>query len=310
MLWILAGMSQVLAGTLTCPTPYDNPALATRLHEAEQAFGTLDLEGFDRARDDASVMLPCLGEVIEPGVAASFHRLRGIAWYLAGDGSNAERSFAASRALDPDLGLPLELVPAGHAMREVFDAVALDNPTWEPLPAPRTARVYLDGREGPRRSRTWPSIIQVVDEDGSLQQTAYVWPDEAAPRYEVREPVATEAVQVPSVDMAGETFTPEPSEGPGRLVWGGGLTLGGGVVLAAVGYGQARVTAGKLDRAPEAQAWETYEDGESAYALGSTLYWTGGALGLAGGLVLGAGLLVPSGHVTVTNHGIAVVLPW
>ena len=46
MLWILVGMSQALAGTLPCPSPYDNPALASRLHEAEQSFGTLDLEGF------------------------------------------------------------------------------------------------------------------------------------------------------------------------------------------------------------------------------------------------------------------------
>src|SRR6188508_2994984 len=69
--------------------------LQTRLADAERAYLELDADGFGRALDDATLMLPCLDGVPPPATAAALHRLDGLRLYAAGEAEEADSSMRA-----------------------------------------------------------------------------------------------------------------------------------------------------------------------------------------------------------------------
>ena len=91
---------------------------------------------------------------------------------------------------------------------------------------PVRGRLLFDGRQTTERPDAWPSLVQVVDGDGAVAHTAYLFPEEPLPPYEAK-PLPTEP------PMATGGRGPKPA----FLV-----SAGGAAVAAGALYGAAALT--------------------------------------------------------------------
>lgn len=221
-----------------CPEPVSLAAVAGELDRAEAAFLAADVEGFHGGVDRAVLSLPCLGEVLAPAVAARLHRARGLDQYVRGDAVSARSSFAAARAVAPELGLS-SLLPEGHEALVLFAEADSAGATVR-LDPPAEGSLWFDGTSSLDRPADRPTVVQVVARTGALSATRYALPGDPVPAYPV-------AVVVPT-DPPG---APERRRG-GRAAW---LVVSGvGAATSAVLYGMASASAAEFE-GPAPAAW-------------------------------------------------------
>jgi hypothetical protein len=160
--------------------------LEERLASAEKAYIDLDAAGFGRALDDARLLLPCLGDVASPAIAAHYHRLEGVRLYAAGQQDQALAAMRAARVLDPGYRFPDELLPPDHALRQAFEALDPSEGRTDRPPQPRDGELAFDGTRTPRRPLDRATLVQLVDPAGSVSQTAWLAPGAPLPAYRAR----------------------------------------------------------------------------------------------------------------------------
>jgi hypothetical protein len=165
-----------------CTTPSRAAELSDTLHDAEYAFGKLDVDKFNTAVEGVGNLLPCLGDGLGPELAANYHRLRGLQLFVRRDREGAVLSFVAAKALKPDFSFPDVIVPEGHTVREVY----AEEVAAEVVVVPRARKGYLtfDGRETLERPVSWPTLVQVHQRSGQVVSTTYVLPTAAMPPYD------------------------------------------------------------------------------------------------------------------------------
>lgn len=233
LLCLLAPLSASAADN--CGSPVTSADLRVALDRAESAFSALDVERFTTTMDDIIYEVPCLAEPAQPALAAQLHRLQGIRQFVAHDEQRAAEAFAAARAADPSYVLPTSLVPDGHAIRDLYGRVPLENGSFDALPQPREGTLRFDGVAGNLRPTGWPTLVQVLDGDGLVAQTDYLFPGDAMPAYDADNHVATSVAA--------------PSGRPGRRV---GFTLVGATAVSGLGagllYGLASASAADFER--------------------------------------------------------------
>ena len=178
---ITAGLSQAYAGA--CADQSSIAELNRSMDKAEAAYGGLDLDGFMASSDLLRTDLPCLGEPMTRVVAERIHRIEGLRGYLDGDRRAASQSFAAARALDPEYSFPDTLVPPGYPEFELYNALDLTLGSTTKVDPMIDGYVLLDGKVGNDRPTDWPTIVQVINEDGEVVVTKYVRPGEPMPSY-------------------------------------------------------------------------------------------------------------------------------
>ncbi|MFH1466656.1 MAG: hypothetical protein ABIO70_19880 [Pseudomonadota bacterium] len=225
-----------------CPSLILNATISRATADAREAFAATRLEDFQAATGSISSMLPCLMEPIEPAVAAEAHRIMGLGAFVERQGTKAEQAFAAARGIEPDFSWPEELIPWGHPLLSVYQALPLDQGRFATLPAPPAGWVYLDGRPSEPRPLDWPAILQVSDAEGAIQLTAYLWPDmplpdytravAAAPAPVVARPVPDEAPAPVLVPAASTTVRRGP-KGWALATAGGAAVASGALYLLA-----------------------------------------------------------------------------
>lgn len=202
LLPISAALSQAFAGT--CADKTSIVELNRSMDKAEKAYGSLDLDGFMGSSDLLRTDLPCLGEPMTRVVAERIHRIEGLRGYLDGDRRAASQSFAAARALDPDYSFPDTLVPAGYPEFELYNALDLTLGSTSKVDPMIDGYVLLDGKVGNDRPTDWPTIVQVINEDGDVVVTKYVRPGEPMPSYY---PEAQARAQDRTVTTNPDSFT-------------------------------------------------------------------------------------------------------
>jgi len=171
------------ADRAACPNLVLNATIADAGDQAQAAFAATRVEAFVAAAASLATLLPCLIEPIEPAVAAEVHRVLGLSAFIERRSLPAEQAFAAARSVEPGYSWPEDLVPWGHPILSVYQALPLEAGRYATLPAPPAGWVYLDGRPSEPRPLDWPAILQVSDADGAIQLTAYLWPDQPLPAY-------------------------------------------------------------------------------------------------------------------------------
>lgn len=199
---ISAGLSQAYAGA--CADKATIAELNRSMDKAETAYGSLDLDGFMGSSDLLRTDLPCLGEPMTRVVAERIHRIEGLRGYLDGDRRAASQSFAAARALNPDYSFPDTLVPAGYPEFELYNALDLTLGSTSKVDPMIDGYVLLDGKVGNDRPTDWPTIVQVINEDGDVVVTKYVRPGEPMPSYY---PEAQARAQDRAVTSNPDSFT-------------------------------------------------------------------------------------------------------
>jgi hypothetical protein len=172
-----------LAAAIDCPERLTREDLATQLAQAEQAWADLDPTGFrDRTNTLAGLVLPCMGDLVPPELAARTHRLLALQRFELGDPDAAATSMAAARATDGSAEVPAEWLPAEHPLRTAW--AGAEPPGTVRVPEPRVGTLAFDGRAGRERPRGVPTLVQRFDAAGVAQSTAYLGPREALPDYE------------------------------------------------------------------------------------------------------------------------------
>ena len=154
------------------------------LEQAETAYADFDGARFQEVMDRAAFALPCLDSAISPAEAARYHQLQGIRQFSAAEEERSAEAFAAARSAVPQLPLSETLVPPGHAMRELYASIPLENGGSELVPVPTQGTVLMDGTPAQSRPTSWPTVFQLQDAQGQVTDTAYLLPGDAVPTYE------------------------------------------------------------------------------------------------------------------------------
>lgn len=277
--WLVLVSPMAQAGP-PCSAAMTRADLQGALQRAESAFGALDVETFMGAMDDAIFTVPCVREVLAPPEIARLHRLQGIRQFVANQEDRAVQSFAAARAADPSYQLPVWLVPEGHAIRDLYGRMPLENGGRSREPAPLQGSLRFDGVEGRERPTSWSTVVQVLDGDGGVVATEYLYPGDAMPAYAA-------LVEVPPPAGGGSAGRKGLSRklGVGLIGASAGSALGAGVL-----YGLASASANDF-----LQEHPTWDEGDLLRAQTHTnnLVIASGALGVvAAGVCLGAAFAV------------------
>jgi hypothetical protein len=159
-----------VASATTCPAPTTNAELQELLDRAEAGYRSVDVEAFSLAFQEASLVLPCLNEVVATDVAATYHRMRGVDRFVRRDLDQAAQSFAASRAASP--GADLDLAGPKHPIQTAFRQIDIADGRFETLADPSAGSLALDGNPSNQRPLDWPVIVQTIV-DGSAVHTTY-----------------------------------------------------------------------------------------------------------------------------------------
>ena len=194
-----------------CPTAAALSELNRDVDRAERAYGTLDLDGFMSSSDALRADLPCLGEPMTRVVAARIHRVEGLRGFVDSDRRAAAQSFAAARSLEPDYRFPEDLVPSGYPEWELYDAIDLTLGGSAKVDPMIDGYILFDGKVGPERPTEWAAIVQIINEEGEVVNTAYLRPGQPMPSYYPEES-ARAAANV--VDANPNSFKTDPDDDP------------------------------------------------------------------------------------------------
>ncbi|MFH1464000.1 MAG: hypothetical protein ABIO70_06425 [Pseudomonadota bacterium] len=205
-----------------CPAPVPVSELVISLELAEAAQADADLTGLHSSTDRAQQQLACLGEPVTRAMAARFQRTMGLRLLLDREMDQARRAFAAARFIEPGYRFPETLVPQGNPVHDEYQSFPVDNPALEVVPAPQRGHLAFDGREGLQRPASWPTVVQLFDEQGAVLASAWLWPGEPLPTYAPR-PEAEPLVAPPA-----------PHRPPLALLAGAGASAVASVTLLAL----------------------------------------------------------------------------
>jgi len=170
-LWGATWTGLVGAAHAECRVQSSVDQIKNAVDEAEAAYGALDKEGFMIASDRLRLVLPCLKDTVSPELAARVHRTEGFRRFGERDFHKASLSFAATRATDPGVGLPPNLVPPSHPIRSSFSSVDVTIGEMRQMAIPEKMELFCGGLVCTDRSADWPTLVQVISSKEVVQST-------------------------------------------------------------------------------------------------------------------------------------------
>ena len=272
MIWMLA--SGAIAAE--CPTTTTAAALDGLLGLAEEAFADLDVERFSDVMDEVTFYVPCVADPLTPKTAAHLHRMQALRQFVARDERRTVAAIAAARSAAPTYALSDDIVPAGHVLYDLYGQLPLENGSVHTVAEPVTGSLRFDGVVTLDRPTSWPTIVQVATEDGSIASTDYLFPQGAMPTYEAVSVRTSSLVpMLPFVKSKPQLY----------------LLAGSAVALLGAGamYGAASVSAAGFDQ--EHPEWskadlDAHRGTTNTLVVGSAVAAVAGAGGLTVGLAL------------------------
>lgn len=228
-----------------CPSPRPTAtALAERITAAQSAYSALDVSQFRAVMADVDRGLPCVTDELPKHLVAEVHRAMGLREFLDRQSDRSTAAFAAARSIEPTYRFPESLVPAGNPALVDYLAVDPDGAPAAALPPPMSGRLLLDGMPSGRRPTTLPTMVQLVDGEGRVTATAYLWPGDAVPAYTPRPPDAPDPHRPRSdLDLRAD---PAWTRGAVALAAVAGL-LYGGAYVAHRSYDDPETEPSRLD---------------------------------------------------------------
>ncbi|GEM_PF-3681095 len=175
-------ITAALAGD--CERGWSRQAVLAAAGRAEDAYAALDVDSLHAQADAVRQRLVCVGEPLTPLDAARVHRVEGLSRFAGGDHDGAAMAFAASRTLDPEWTFPADQVPQAHPLRQVYGELPVHSAAYAGVPSPAVGSVLVDGAERRGRPKDWPALVQILDGEGGVLTSAYLWPDDAFPQVE------------------------------------------------------------------------------------------------------------------------------
>lgn len=157
-------------------SPMDVAELQDRLADYGPAFYDRDRDAASDAHDRVMAAVPCLSQVVSPGVAAALHRVHGMQqWFDAP--SEVTATFTAARLTNPSTTIPSNAAREYDHVRGLWEQGAPTGERVEVHP-PDYGTLWIDGRQRPARSTSLPALVQLVDATGTVRYTGYLEPQE------------------------------------------------------------------------------------------------------------------------------------
>lgn len=179
---VLLLLAQVRAA---CPEPQDTQHLLNAMASAEASFASMNSVAFDDSVAEMRRVLPCVNAPLSALDVAEVHQIEAYDAFLRRSNDEVLRHFAAMQHSAPAAVLPSSVAPEGHPLRALWTGATLMlPPETELLPPPRDAALRIDGVGTRERPTALPSVVQLIDEDGSVRWTLLVDPGQALPIYE------------------------------------------------------------------------------------------------------------------------------
>jgi len=236
----LLSSAPAYAAESSCPELTLGSSLRSAAERAEEAFGATKVTEFQAAIAELDGLVPCLMEPVDPELAALVHRMKGLGAFIERDQDRAREAFAAARVLEPEYAWPETLIPWGHPLLGVYQALEVENAAFETANTPAAGWVYMDGRPSEPRPLEWPAILQVSDAEGAVQLSAYLWPGDPLPDYGVEAVVELMPSTVPSEvqqpvipsSVAATSTTVRTGPRGWMLASAGGAAVASGVLYA------------------------------------------------------------------------------
>lgn len=245
--WLGLMLTSTPAVAQDCPRDIALSDLDVQFDTARLAYEQLETDAFLEGVEGALLELPCLVEPMDAPHAAALHRLTGIHRFTRRDEEAALASLRAARWLDPTYVFPDALLPPQHALRVSYEGMQITDPAGTPLPRPQRGIILIDGQPANSRPTDRGSVFQLIDPDGPVRLTAYLYPGDATPSYALK-----------------------PRKRTALAIAAGSLAVGAGAL-----YGGAWSTRAQFDATPTSQT-----DDLKRLQL-STNAMTGTAIGLA-----------------------------
>lgn len=216
-------LASITTAAAACDEATQTEDLNLRLEAAQAAYQQLDEDAFQAEMSEVESIVGCLAEPITPRDAALTHRMRGLAYFLAGDGKEASNSFASARAIQPDYVFPATLVPDGNPVWELYVAVDPAEASIDDLDPPAKGDIKLDGRNTLQRRIGQPVIFQLMTNAGAVGSTALIDADKPVPDYVSRNkpapmPVQRKGLNTPLAVTAGVLAAGAVGLGVGAMV--------------------------------------------------------------------------------------------
>lgn len=168
---------------IDCPERLTREDLSAELDKAETAYADLDTMAFrDRMNGMAGLVLPCMGDLVPPELAARTHRAMALQQLELSNPDAAAVAIAAAHAADPHINVPEGWLPPDHPLRTAL--AAAPEAAFGKAPEPRVGALAFDGVSGRARPKDFPTVVQVFDTAGTAVSTAYLGPDDHLPAYD------------------------------------------------------------------------------------------------------------------------------
>ncbi len=164
-----------------CPQLYSLVDLNRFQRNAEEAFRQVDLTKFREETEGMFQATPCLYTPLTRNLAASFHRLRGLRFFVDENQEMARLSFAAARSIENTEAFPDDLLPPNHPVRDLWATVSIQQPVNIQVAPPSRGTYYFDGLQGSARPKDWPTVVQQVSRTGRVLGTAILDPADQFP---------------------------------------------------------------------------------------------------------------------------------
>jgi len=211
MLLIALWISIAQAQDAGCSNALSTSEIATALRSAEEGYGSANPE---QVKDNAAIALsalPCIQTEVPPSLVVQLHRVMALSSKLEGNVDRTRTAFAAARhvsenQLYQDPSLPEHIVPADRSFPiwSDFEAIPLSTRITTPMQAPGAeTQIRLDGALSLERPTTWPVVYQSINQDGSVLQTQYLWPEDPAPNQVEPTVQADRSLNIPVILGAG-----------------------------------------------------------------------------------------------------------
>ncbi len=216
-----------------CGEPTSSSDLTSVLVRAEASYSDLDVDGFNATMAEAHALVPCLKDGVTRHLAAELHRFEGLKGFLDGNPGQSTIAFAAARSIEPDYDFPETLVPAGNPVRDDYAAVDPTTGKVIELGEKEAGWIQIDGRQGLERSASFPAFIQLFDDGGSVEASAYLGPTEAMLPYEVK-PAPPEPIGEAPPDAIGSVTKKKSARVPMLVGAVAGLAASAGLYGGAL----------------------------------------------------------------------------
>jgi hypothetical protein len=239
------------AALAACPTPAPTSVLLfSHLTAAQQAYVALDVPRFRDLMDQVHADLPCVSDEVTKHLAAEIHRYEGLEAFLDRSQDRSTKAFAAARSVEPTYRFPDAVVPAGNPVLADYTALDPDDGRTERVAPPLDGRIQFDGQPTETRPADFPTLFQLIDSEGRVRATAYLWPGDPLPDYPAGEiPKAADATGGRHQDV-----TELVHRGPDRRWLAGAVTaavvsggLYGGAYVVHQKYYATTTPIGQLD---------------------------------------------------------------